>query len=117
MPYRFGPMEEGLVPARWPAPDYAAEAEVAVAWIPGFTVGHLVIQDESKLAWLSVIGYATSPAGQGARIIVQNILRQALADGKTARETYDEAREAIMFHAPELVKLPELMTELQKEWN
>lgn len=117
MPFKPIKYDETLTPAKWPAPDYTKWAEVSHAWLPdGEDVGDLVIQDESKLVWLSVVGPG-KPAAYAARVIVQDILRSALAANKTAREANSEARAAILFRAPEIVNLPELMSKLQKEWN
>lgn len=117
MPYRKATMQETLTPARWPAPDYGASAEVSHAWLPvNQTVGDLVIQDDSKLVWLSGVG-PRDGAAYAARCIVQDILRDSLAANLTARDTYNAARKAILFEAPEVVKLPVLMAQLQKKWS
>ncbi|MDH6237906.1 hypothetical protein [Cryobacterium sp. CG_9.6] len=117
MPFHLGPMDETFAPARWSAPDYAREGEVSRAWLPPeIIVGHLVIQDESALVWLSAAG-PDKPEAYAARIIVQDILREALAEGLSARETVEMARAAILFEAPDIVKLPELMADLRKQWG
>lgn len=116
MPYRESPMQETLAPARWPAPDYAGEAEVMRAWLPpDETVGHLVIQDDSALVFFSIAG-PDNPAAYGVRLIVQEILRISIEDGLTARETWNRAQAAAMWEAPEIRPLPELVEQLRAEW-
>ena len=117
MPFRPSPMDETFAPARWPAPDYEKTAEVSIATLPtDIIVGHLVIQDESKLAWLSVAG-PDMPASHAARLMIADVLRQGLSDNLSARETYTKARDTIIFEAPEIVELPALMAQLRKLWG
>lgn len=116
MPFRLGPLKETFTPARWPELDYSRNAEVARAWLPAdVTVGHLAIQDNMSVAWLASVG-PDDPAAYAARTIVQDILTEALAEGVSARDTWDRAQEAILFEAPEIVPLPELVKKLRKEW-
>lgn len=118
MPFEVpAPLVETLAPARYPSLNWRKPAEVRECWLPGEKpVGWLVIQDEEALSWLSSVG-PDHPAAYAVKEIVQDTLRDSLAQNMDVRSAWNRCMSVAMFRAPEMMDLDKFAKRLSEEWS
>ena len=111
------PMVQTNVVPRYPALNWRKPAEVRECWLPGEKpVGWLVIQDEEALSWLSSVG-PDRPAAYAVKEIVQDTLRESLAQNMDVRSAWNRVMSIAMFRAPEEMDLDKFAKRLSEEWS
>ncbi|MDL5487720.1 hypothetical protein [Microbacterium wangruii] len=123
MPSGFdvSPMTLSSAPERYRAP-LSGRAEVFRVWLPGedeedrLTVGYLIRQEPDGLAFLTRVGDADGEAMQGARRLVEDLIREGFASGASVEDTRHVVFHATLCDDFQMTDLDAFYASIREEW-